>query len=849
MKKIFARTMVWLMAMSLLLAGLTACGGEKVPEQDEIFSKTIHDFEGFHVVQLGEEEDQNFLVYAQDTQQIQVSQENNRVIAVDQEAMIYTFADPDEQLLSMEPGTVFFAEASPQNPSGIAVKVKEIQVSGNTATVYSDPVGMEDLFEHVNIDKDMSLTDVYYDESQLEEGMEIQVLSREEAVAAGVVSTESAVEGNTASMGSGAEIGETSTGAAADTGSTSTESVAGESLGGSAGFQWEGGDNKSRILLSTGHSVDLGIASSGNLQGKMHYQYKNQVLMRSIHVQFRYDKATNYFHTNVGYFVDTLWEASLAFEGTWSNGRGGMGHTWPKISFFIPNTPIQVGVETFLLTELNGSMKGSLSQTESFRVSSSSTYYQLVKVAEDNVCEPTGKTSDAKLELEGSVEASYGVRADIGIPFVVDVFAEGSLGARAKGTLAMLGETEDEDSIHDCEHCLDGDIEVFAKVNVGVDARIVTTITGKDLVYRWEIAELAIKVGDFYASYREGADGGVECGFGPCPHLRWKVKVTVMTEEDGPAQYAYVNAKYPDGRTDRKMTDEQGVAVFYLPNGDNTLNCAHQGEKGSGHAFVEDGPTTAKLDLEDKRQLFVCYRFWADHVNTYPHFDFTEVQNILQMNYPDAVYIHIDEWQGHIQNSLHPTWVLGNHTSAGLDEAYGIAEGDVILFVQAHTGKYGVRGYYNFSAWVSVFLLPDMEEEEETTEAVYESQFGVEGDIVAEDVPYMISVYQGDFWTGYNTNYDRNSRETYVTEVFYDNSEKIWQGLRIDKNYRIQEVGTEWVTTEWKDPAPGAGMSEVAFQDGYIMHHDNLANYVFRAFPYIDRLMSGEWNQAEEVQP
>lgn len=823
MKKLLIRSVVWMLILLLFLSGLVACGRKKVPEQEDIFSKTIHDFEGFRVAQLGEEEDQNFLVYAQDTQQIQVSQESNRMISVDQETMVYTFTNPDEQLLSMEPGTVFFAEASPENPMGIAVKVKEIQVSGNTATVYSDPVGMEDLFEYVDIDMDMSLADVYYDESQLEEGMEIQVLSRDSAVVAGIVSTESVTEGETDTAGS----------------------VTTEVQCKSSGFQWENSDNTTRILMSIEHNVELGVAAKGNL----HYQYKNQLLMRSIHVQFRYDKATNFFHTNVGYIVDTLWDASLAFEGNWSNGREGMGQTWPAISFFIPNTPIQVGVETFLRTELNGSMKGRLSQTESFQMGSSSTYYEMFKVAENNVCEPIGKTGDAKLELEGSVEVAYGVRADIGIPFVVDVFAEGSLGVRATGNLAMLGDKVDEDSIHDCNHCVDGDIEAFAMLDVGVDARIVTTITGKDLVYSWNVAERTVKVGDFYASYRKEVDGGVECGFGPCPHLRWKVIVTVKTQEDEPAEYAYVNAKYPDGRTDKKMTDKQGVAVFYLPNGDNTLNCIYQGEKGNGHAYVEDGPTTAKLKLEDKQQLFVCYCFWKGDVNysysSSSNFDFSEVYNILQMNYPDAVYIRSDEWNSHIQGipQSFSGIIKGNYTSAGLNEVYGVAEGDVILFVEASSDEIS-GGYYNLHTWVSVFLLPEMKE------AGYESQVDAEGDILEENVSHTIAVYQGNFYVeAGNHTLDENSGEYYLVDAYYQNNESIWQGLQIDENYRIQDEGTEWISTEWRDPAPGAGMLADTFFHNFSIHHNNLANYIFRAFPYIDSLMNGEGKVGDEVQP
>lgn len=379
--------------------------------------------------------------------------------------------------------------------------------------------------------------------------------------------------------------------------------------------------------------MDLGIASKGNLKEKMHYQYKNQVLMRSIRVQLRYDKATNYIHTNVGYVVDTLSDHSLAFEGTWSNGRGGMGQTWPKISFFIPNTPIQVGVETFLLTELNGSMKGSINQTESYQVSSSSTYYGLIKVAEDNVCEPIGKNRDAKLELEGNIEVSYGIRADVGIPFVFDVFAEGSLGARLKGSFAMLGGNDEMGSIHDCERCLDGDIELFIKEDVGVDARIVSTITGHDLVYRWNIAEKALKIGDFYASYREEADGGVECGFGPCPHLRYKVTVYVKKPDGKAAANAHVSAIYPDQRMDAATANEEGVAELYLPDGDNILKGKTTGLSGSIHVAVDGKPTETVLPLEEiKTILFMINEAFYSHAD--------DLIEGLKERYPEAQFVY-----------------------------------------------------------------------------------------------------------------------------------------------------------------------------------------------------------------
>lgn len=158
---------------AVMLAGLFAGCGRKMPDEEEIFTKTIHDFEGHKVVQLGTEEDQNFLVYSENVEQVAASDDVNRLVSVDEEKLVYTFESPDEALLSMEPGTVFYTEASPLNPTSVAVKVKEIQVSGDTAVVYSEPVVMGDLFEHINVDTELSMEDVWYDSGALEEGMDI----------------------------------------------------------------------------------------------------------------------------------------------------------------------------------------------------------------------------------------------------------------------------------------------------------------------------------------------------------------------------------------------------------------------------------------------------------------------------------------------------------------------------------------------------------------------------------------------------------------------------------------------------------------------------------------------------
>ncbi len=808
MKKKVVKAAVAFLAVLLMASMIAGCASRERAEEteasaDEIFVKTIHDFEGYHVENLDGQEDVNFAVYAQNTQEISMTRNTNVLTAMDEEDCSYTFSQPDDQLLALKPGDVFWAEASALNPEGLAVKVRETELSGEQITVYSDPVALEDLFTYVDIDMNLSLEQVYYDESQLEEGMEVFIL-----------------DGNTNAPAAGVDGGFRTM-----------------SAGGSAGEGSFGATSAVQLLLQDSLHVDLGKSGVGQGAGvNWNLQAAYQLAVKQIRVQFKYSAADKYFFADAALDMEESTSYSVEFEGRYSNGRGGMGKSWPVFFFPIPGTPIKVGGEFFQMTTLSGAMKGSFEQSADFSMGFSGQVQNLAYYEPEPYCVSAAKSSDASLELEGTAEIMYGLRLDIGVPFVVDVFLDGGVGVRANGALDLVEAPVDEDSVHDCTRCLDGDVELFGKSTCGIDARLLSTITGYDLTIRKDLAEITAKVGDFYASWRTGEDSEVEYGWGECPHLRWRVLVTVLTQEGDAAEGATVYAQYPDGRSDSKLTDGTGQAEFFLPSGDNLLNCSHAGQRGNAHCPVSQNPGTATLQLEDKRQIFVDYQFLRDSI-VQDYTDFEELYSTISQAYPDAQWIRADNWD-HGQAST----IYNNYSLAGVQEAYGVSPGDIIIKVSAATSSEWssyVNGEYlsvpanhdGFIFQVGMALLPasvDGEPESDIPEAIWFYRIHVD---LVDKMHYDMSP-QDDGIT------------YYLDQVFYNCSESYWQGLTYDSDYRIEEIGTAWSSSQWQDPAPTFGA--VTLHDFYSnssAYGPGLMQYVQRGFPYIELLLEDNWEE------
>lgn len=208
----------------------------------------------------------------------------------------------------------------------------------------------------------------------------------------------------------------------------------------------------------------------------------------------------------------------------------------------------------------------------------------------------------SKVDFTGSIFVGLKLAADVA------VLAGGAGKAELSGTAGVEAIARKQqpsaagaDTIHDCENCLDGDLNV--KVSVAFK---VSFLGG---FYEWEekLAELKIKISDFYLSFTYGG----EFGWTTCPHASYKVTaaakskltgkpledvtITVVDQETG-ENVALVN---PSCDEPPKTTDEDGKLEFYLPNGLYGVKAIGSGISGENTLKVRGKKASVKLQLAE----------------------------------------------------------------------------------------------------------------------------------------------------------------------------------------------------------------------------------------------------------
>ena len=168
----------------------------------------------------------------------------------------------------------------------------------------------------------------------------------------------------------------------------------------------------------------------------------------------------------------------------------------------------------------------------------------------------SGPKCDSKVELSGKL--FIGLKVSASVDIISDKIA--SLGLEAKaGAEVSAKERVDNDSTgskkHECERCITG--EIYGVASLTAKANFITFKTEQTF------AETKIKVADFYVSFTFGASD-----WGTCPHISYKVTVKALDKDGNPLPNATVICS---ALTDMLMTDKEGKASFFAPNGEYTL--------------------------------------------------------------------------------------------------------------------------------------------------------------------------------------------------------------------------------------------------------------------------------------
>ncbi|MBE6862368.1 MAG: hypothetical protein E7497_05665 [Ruminococcus sp.] len=136
-------------------------------EMQEFLAMTVNDFDSERVLNLDEDETNNFVVFSESV--IMLSEETNTLVSVDDVNDVYVFENPDEVLLSLQPGDVFTYNAD--STEVLIAAVGTIESDGNTVTITGGEASFETVFEYAKIDTEYEATESDYSPTGLEEGV------------------------------------------------------------------------------------------------------------------------------------------------------------------------------------------------------------------------------------------------------------------------------------------------------------------------------------------------------------------------------------------------------------------------------------------------------------------------------------------------------------------------------------------------------------------------------------------------------------------------------------------------------------------------------------------------------
>lgn len=136
----------------------------------EFFAKSTDDFADERILNLDNDNTDNFLVYNDNTVLVENTNGKNKVAFADDEAKKYIIENIDEEISSLKLGDIFSLPYGENE--NIIVKISSISISGTTATVYGDDIEIEEAFEYVRVNSDQGADETTVDNSELEEGVE-----------------------------------------------------------------------------------------------------------------------------------------------------------------------------------------------------------------------------------------------------------------------------------------------------------------------------------------------------------------------------------------------------------------------------------------------------------------------------------------------------------------------------------------------------------------------------------------------------------------------------------------------------------------------------------------------------
>ncbi len=636
----------YLLALLLMLFCLAGCGGEEpaetdLPKSPERPAKTeeVALIPEDGVVKIEDETGTYEVVYAEGLKEITMDEETNVLVSADDENFIYTFENADRRLRTMKEGDVFCG-ILPESGEALAVVVERVEKNGSTVTVYGVQPTLEDLFETIEIEATYGADALVVDE--LAEGV-----TMEETPADPLLSAETP----------------RATNLAANTGKGPT----------------------AQNLAS--QTVEINRTFTQALRVENDYTFVEGSVsetIESVTVSLDYTRGKNKVVASVITRTTDSLRADLGIQAGWEDDFK-IGEFHVKTSIPFVTVPLELSVHV----SFSGSVGGTF-EYEQTRLSGSEVTATTMGVTHRDIDEVVSK--DVKADFVNfQAEVKVGPQISIGVAVFKDLLRVDlalGMGVKIEAEYAPF-EPWDEfaDSCHDCGVCFDGEISLFAELVGSAKASfpglepVTASIT---------MAEVTKKLNDFYVSL--GPDGRADprFGLGECPYRRYRTEVKV-TSKYGEIYGAEVHAQYPDGRTDHQWADEFGMAVFWLPAGQNWLDAEYNERINGDYYTISEEPSRQEIELEfDQRVVIVCNFHKIDctgeetSANYVPAAEFGAIYGRLVSACPQAEIYSATTWEEYDN----PIRLYGGN------EKKQLRPGDILIRLSVSHVAYETDGYH-----------------------------------------------------------------------------------------------------------------------------------------------------------
>lgn len=614
-----------------------------------LFTKTIHDFPGHLVDNLDESETENFVVYAKGVRRVESGNGANILVSIDENAESCIIELPNEQVTSLKAGDVFFMDPSEQCISGFAIKVERITLEQNRAIIEGTAPELRELLEYADVDMDLSLRQVYVEETDVPYTLSWQAPVDEQALwdsqsrqefTAGLEQLDyPAVDGlweqRAQQQSSGSAQAQNPGANTAGTLSNLPEQpselrkVAGrgsvvekpeDGVDDSVSSQFNVAMRLERIFGPVYASGEMGVRVNN-----IRVTYKFHPWLLNVQSSIRMD-AHPYFDGKLGLQVSGEWEV-FGFPTVYFPVAGPLGAFWS----FTPLAQLSGGVYGRIAFAADTNMTVEMTQI----LPSGFPIIQGHETSPSNVAFRVAFT-----DVEGQLQVNL-LRAmgGVGVPKIAELRAQCAGGFVIDASLETKLGMQDDGTMHICDACVDGDTDWIAELKAGT-----TRQYGKisDSLFL-TLAEHRGDLFEFYVSFRKGdIKTKVECDIGPCPYkgVPYTVQVaSTIQNEDIPRSNFVVKAENEDGDVKWELTDEEGIARLMLQQGHYELTVEH-----GLYEYTE--------------QITVSEDHFGDL--TWLNKDETRIDKTVEVDLDPEVYVVLCHYKGGGNGDGNPTRLLNN---------------------------------------------------------------------------------------------------------------------------------------------------------------------------------------------